>query len=164
MRIRAPGARRAAEDAGYEYESVPTTDPMLIEPILPCTTVGLTADDVAGRRGVAGVGEQRLLDTGVRAHTAGSVSEMVPSVLRPQVGPCIRVWAGQQAVGVSERPAPRVAEPGAVVADLAELWVPRILSRHATCTYSWMRPPSRSRRSGRIAASERGGAPPAGGC
>ena len=26
------------------------------------------------------------------------------------------------------------------------LWVPRTLSRHATCRYSWMRPPSRSRR------------------
>ena len=44
------------------------------------------------------------------------------------------------------------------------LWVPKSLSRHATCTYSWMRPPSRSRRSGRIAASEPGGVSPAGGC
>jgi len=32
------------------------------------------------------------------------------------------------------------------------VWVPRILSRHATGTYSWMRPPSRSRRSGRMVA------------
>ena len=32
------------------------------------------------------------------------------------------------------------------------MWVPRILSRHATGTYSWMRPPSRSRRSGRMVA------------
>ena len=39
------------------------------------------------------------------------------------------------------------------------LWVPRTRSPHATCTYSWMRPPSRSRRSGRTAASEHGGAP-----
>ena len=30
-------------------------------------------------------------------------------------------------------------------------------SCHATCTYSWMRPPSRSRRSGRMVAPERGG-------
>ena len=37
--------------------------------------------------------------------------------------------------------------------DLANgLWVPRILSPPATCTYLWMRPPSRSRRSGRMAA------------
>ena len=43
------------------------------------------------------------------------------------------------------------------------LWVPRTLSPHATCTYSWMRPPSRSRRSGRMAAPEGGGVPPAGG-
>jgi hypothetical protein len=37
------------------------------------------------------------------------------------------------------------------------LWVPRILSRYATCTYSWMMPPSRSRRSGRMVASASGG-------
>jgi hypothetical protein len=37
------------------------------------------------------------------------------------------------------------------------LWVPRTLSPHATCTYSWMRPPSRFRRSGWIAAPEGGG-------
>ena len=43
------------------------------------------------------------------------------------------------------------------------LWVPRTRSRHATCTYSWMRPPSRSRRSGRMTAPEGGGVPPAGG-
>ena len=43
------------------------------------------------------------------------------------------------------------------------LWVPRTPSPHATWTYSWMRPPSRSRRSGRTVASERGGVPPAGG-
>ena len=44
------------------------------------------------------------------------------------------------------------------------LWVPRTRSPHATCTYSWMRPPSRSRRSGRTVAPERGGVRPAGGC
>ena len=43
------------------------------------------------------------------------------------------------------------------------VWVPRTRSRHATCTYSWMRPPSRSRRSGRTTAPERAGVPPAGG-
>jgi hypothetical protein len=43
------------------------------------------------------------------------------------------------------------------------LWAPRTRSRHATCRYSWMRPPSRSRRSTRMAAPERGGVPPAGG-
>jgi hypothetical protein len=47
---------------------------------------------------------------------------------------------------------------------LVALWVPRTLSPHATCTYSWMRPPSRSRRSGRTVAPERGGGVlPAGG-
>ena len=46
----------------------------------------------------------------------------------------------------------------------ANLWVSRTLSRHATCTYSWMRPPSRSRRSGRMVAAESGGVAPAGGC
>ena len=45
----------------------------------------------------------------------------------------------------------------------ARLWVPGTRSRHATCTYSWMRPPSRSRRSGRMTAPEGGGIPPAGG-
>jgi putative transposase len=43
------------------------------------------------------------------------------------------------------------------------MWVPRTGSPHATCTYSWMRPPSRSRRNGRTVASERDGVPPAGG-
>ena len=44
------------------------------------------------------------------------------------------------------------------------VWVPRTLSRHATCTYSCTRPPSRSRRSGRTVAPEGGGVRPAGGC
>jgi transposase len=48
------------------------------------------------------------------------------------------------------------------IRDLA--WVPRTVSRRATCTYSQMRPPTRSRRIGRIAASERGGVALAGGC
>ena len=43
------------------------------------------------------------------------------------------------------------------------MWVPTTRSPHATCTYSWTRPPSRSRRSGRTVAPERGGVPPAGG-
>ena len=44
------------------------------------------------------------------------------------------------------------------------LWVPRTRSRHATCRYSCTRPPSRSRRSGRMVAPEGGGVGPAGGC
>jgi hypothetical protein len=43
------------------------------------------------------------------------------------------------------------------------VWVPRTRSPHATCTYSWMRPPSRSRRIGRMAVLECGGVPLAGG-
>jgi hypothetical protein len=42
--------------------------------------------------------------------------------------------------------------------------VPRTPTRHATCTYSCTRPPSRSRRSGRIAALDGGGVAPVGGC
>ena len=45
----------------------------------------------------------------------------------------------------------------------AWLWVPRTLSRHATCTYSCRRPPSRSRRSVRMVAPEGGGVWPPGG-
>lgn len=44
-----------------------------------------------------------------------------------------------------------------------DVWVPITRSPHTTCTYSWTRPPSRSRRSGRTVAPEHGGAPPAGG-
>ena len=44
------------------------------------------------------------------------------------------------------------------------LWVPRTWSPHATCRYSCRRPPSRSCRSTRTAAPERGGMPLAGGC
>ena len=44
------------------------------------------------------------------------------------------------------------------------LWVPRTRSRYATCRYSCMRPPSRSRRSGRMVAAECRSARPAGGC
>jgi hypothetical protein len=44
------------------------------------------------------------------------------------------------------------------------LSVPRTRTRHATCTYSCTRPPSRSRRSGRMVAPEGGGVGPAGGC
>ena len=44
------------------------------------------------------------------------------------------------------------------------LWVPRTRTRHATCTYSCTRPPSRSRRSGRSAALDGGGVAPVGGC
>ena len=43
-------------------------------------------------------------------------------------------------------------------------WVPRTVSRHATCTYSCTRPPSRSRRSSRMVAPEGGAVQPAGGC
>jgi hypothetical protein len=51
-----------------------------------------------------------------------------------------------------------------VLAAARALWVPRTLSRHATCTYSCTRPPSRSRRSGRSAALGGGGVAPVGGC
>jgi hypothetical protein len=47
--------------------------------------------------------------------------------------------------------------------ETPRLWVPRTWSPHATCTYSWMRPPSRFRRSGRTVAPERGGVLPRGG-
>jgi hypothetical protein len=46
----------------------------------------------------------------------------------------------------------------------APLSVPRTRTRHATCTYSCTRPPSRSRRSGRSAALDGGGVAPVGGC
>ena len=51
----------------------------------------------------------------------------------------------------------------ALFAALIRLWVPRTWSPHATCVYSCRRPPSRSRRSTRMAASERGWVSPAGG-
>jgi hypothetical protein len=44
------------------------------------------------------------------------------------------------------------------------LWVPGTLSRHATCTYSCTRPPSRSRRRGRMIGPEGGGVRTMGGC
>jgi hypothetical protein len=56
------------------------------------------------------------------------------------------------------------AEHGCGVFVVSGLTVPRTLSRHATCTYSCTRPPSRSRRSGRMVAPERRGVWPAGGC
>jgi hypothetical protein len=42
--------------------------------------------------------------------------------------------------------------------------VPRTWSCYATCRYSWMRPPSRSRRSGRVVAVVGGGVSRLGGC
>jgi SRSO17 transposase len=53
---------------------------------------------------------------------------------------------------------------GVLVVDETGVWVPRTRSRHATCRYSCRRPPSRSRRRGRMAAPEVGGVWPAGGC
>jgi len=49
--------------------------------------------------------------------------------------------------------------------ELAEgLWVPEIVSPHATCEYSWIRPPSRSRPRTRTSAPRVGGCGrPAGG-
>jgi hypothetical protein len=45
------------------------------------------------------------------------------------------------------------------------LWMPEIVSPHATCEYSWIRPPSRSQRRTRTFAPEAGGCGrPAGGC
>jgi hypothetical protein len=57
-----------------------------------------------------------------------------------------------------------LGEIAAEVFGSVALWVPRTLSHHATCTYSCMRPPSRFRRSGRMAAPEGGAVAPAGGC
>src|SRR6201987_1684827 len=37
------------------------------------------------------------------------------------------------------------------------LWVPEILSPYVTCEFSWIRPPSRSRRSTRILVTSAGG-------
>ena len=80
------------------------------------------------------------------------------------------VWLPELATGPDQRFSGREL----VLIDLASedrpppdpavhLWVPRTLSPHATCTYSWMRPPSRSRRSGRTVAPEGGGVLAAGG-
>ena len=51
----------------------------------------------------------------------------------------------------------------ALEGEITDLWVPRTGSPHATCRYSWTRPPSRSRRSTRMPAPESGGTSPAGG-
>jgi hypothetical protein len=64
--------------------------------------------------------------------------------------------------GVSTRPTDRLQHQRTAKHECC-LWVPRTRSRHATCRYSWMRPPSRSRRNGRMTAPERGRVPPSGG-
>ena len=61
---------------------------------------------------------------------------------------------------VRNHPWPRNTRSGG---EAGGLRVPRTRSPHATCTYSCTRPPSRSRRSGRVPAPERGGVAPAGG-
>jgi hypothetical protein len=38
------------------------------------------------------------------------------------------------------------ATPDRTIAVTATVWVPDIWSPHATCAYSWINPPSRSRR------------------
>jgi hypothetical protein len=68
--------------------------------------------------------------------------------------------------GVAGLPLPRLGERIVLAVDVSpwlRLWVPRTWSPHATCVYSCRRPPSRSRRSTRMAASERGWVSPAGG-
>jgi hypothetical protein len=57
----------------------------------------------------------------------------------------------------------RAIGEGVFAGQERSVWVPITRSHHATCAYSWMRPPSRSRRSGRTVASEGGGVPPSGG-
>ena len=78
--------------------------------------------------------------------------------------------AARRSIGTVNRPSSRTGKdsstrfPGEINAVTKQiLWVPRTLSRHATCTYSWMRPPSRFRRSGRMVAPESGGVAPVGG-
>jgi membrane protein DedA with SNARE-associated domain len=44
----------------------------------------------------------------------------------------------------------------ALVMRRLTLWVPNIASPHATCEYSWIRPPSRSRRTTRTFAPKSG--------
>jgi len=59
---------------------------------------------------------------------------------------------------------PRVIERTLLQEWAEHLWVPKTLSPHATWAYSWIRPPSRSRRSTRIFAPIAGGRErPAGG-
>jgi hypothetical protein len=71
-------------------------------------------------------------------------------------------WVGRRPVGRDlGRPSRPVQGSGEEPAGC--LSVPRTLSHHAACTYSCSRPPSRSRRNGRLAAPEGGGVAPAGG-
>jgi hypothetical protein len=93
-----------------------------------------------------GGGEGRV--EGVPAAALGRVWRRCCAIVQP--APPVR-WFGS----------PRFTRRGG---GLAALWVPRTRSRHATCTYSCTRPPSRSRRSGRTVAVEGGGVRPAGGC
>jgi hypothetical protein len=67
----------------------------------------------------------------------------------PAVADRGRLQQGEHAAdGAGER-GPR-GRPTATEPVPGRPWVPRTVSRHATCTYSCMRPPSRSRRSGRM--------------
>jgi transcriptional regulator with XRE-family HTH domain len=54
--------------------------------------------------------------------------------------------------------------PTELFAQMCDLWVPKTLSPYATWEYSWIRPPSRSRRRTRTSAPDAGGrGRPAGG-
>jgi hypothetical protein len=66
-------------------------------------------------------------------------------------------WADSLSLGLS-------IPVGGFAAGYSIVWVPETVSPHATCVYSWIRPPSRSRRRTRILVTSAGGcARPAGG-
>jgi hypothetical protein len=86
----------------------------------------------------------------------------------------VALWVASRTTGLPVGPEPWQPEDVGA-ADIAcvaveclsvlvlAVWVPRILSPHATCTYSWRRPPSRSRRSTWMAPSEGRGVSSTGG-
>jgi hypothetical protein len=71
------------------------------------------------------------------------------------------VWCRSRAEALGEHVTELVV--GLLADHALHLWVPRTLSPHATCTYSWRRPPSGSRRSTWVAAPEGRGVSPTGG-
>jgi hypothetical protein len=93
------------------------------------------------------------------------------TVLRPQLGPArpswpdraiLSRWPGSCATscaGADSPPVPKAVTRPLISAFAAAdpavtVWVPRPRSRYAACWYSCRRPPSRSRRSGRMVAAE----------
>jgi hypothetical protein len=113
------------------------------------------------------------------AGAAGSSTATVPSVSsRTVASRCVRCRVSPRTSGVvpcrdqarpSRRAGPRAAgprpalDPG-VRPGRRTLWVPDIRSPHATCAYSWISPPSRSRRTTLPAGATTAGSPgPSGG-